>query len=148
MKIDKLNMFYITIIFWVGLDLLTKIIAFKYLQNQINIFSDLVFLKYSENTGIAFSIQIPYLKYITIILIFGIFYYYFLEKKILKNLKLLDLSFWLILAWAIWNWIERLFNSKVIDFIWIKYFSVFNLADIFITIWAIIYLYILFKNKK
>jgi signal peptidase II len=81
-------------------------------------------------------------------LIIGIFYYYIKEKKLYKNKFLTDLSFWLILAWAIWNWYERLFNKKVIDFIWVKYFSVFNLADSFITIWAIIYLYILFKNKK
>jgi len=141
-------MFYLIIIIWIILDLFTKNLAFKYLQENINIFSDFLYLKYVENTGVAFSTQIPGLKYLTIILIIAIFYYYFSEKKNLKNNNLLDLSFWLILAWAIWNWIERIFNEKVIDFIWVKYFSIFNLADSFITIWAILYLYILFKNKK
>jgi len=160
-------MFYIIIIIWVVLDLFTKNLAFKYLQEQVSILSDFLYLAYHENTWIAFSMELPFIKYFTIILIIWIFYYYFLERKQIcspfllskrkdsgmsyekrKYLFLLDLSFWLILAWAIWNWIERIFNEKVIDFIWVKYFSVFNLADSFITIWAIIYLYILFKNKK
>ena len=114
----------------------------------MNILWDFLYLQYVENTGVAFSTQIPGLKYLTIILILWVFYYYFLERKKIKNKKLLDLSFWLVLAWAIWNWIERIFNEKVIDFIWVNHFSVFNLADSFITIWAILYLYILFKNKK
>ena len=141
-------MFYVIIIIWIILDLFTKNLAFEYLQQKVNIFWDLLYLQYFENTWVAFSTQIPGLKYLTVLLIIGVFYYYFSEKKTIKNNHLLDLSFWLILAWAIWNWIERILEWKVIDFIWVKYFSVFNLADSFITIWVIIYLYILFKNKK
>jgi signal peptidase II len=141
-------MFYLIVIAWVVLDLFTKNLALNNLQDQISIFGDFLFLKYVENTGVAFNIQLPGLKYLTIILIIWVFYYYFSERKKEENLKLLDLSFWLILAGALWNGYERLLNEKVIDFIWVKYFSVFNLADMFISIWAIIYLYTLFKNKK
>jgi len=141
-------MFYLIIIIWVILDLFTKNLALAYLQDKINILWDFLYLQYFENTGIAFSTQIPWLKYFTVFLIIWIFYYYFKEVKNTKNKKLLDLSFWLILAWAIWNWIERIFYWKVIDFIWVKYFSVFNLADSFITIWAILYLYLEFSKKK
>jgi len=140
-------MFYLIIIIWIILDLFTKNLALKYLQDRLNILWDFLYLQYTENSWVAFSTQIPWLKYLTIILIIAIIYYYFSEKKKIKNNNLLDLSFWLILAWAIWNWIERIFNGKVIDFIWVKYFSVFNLADSFITIWAIIYLYILLKKN-
>ena len=138
-------MFYLIIIIWVFLDLFTKNLAFNGLQEKVNVLWDFLYLQYFENTGIAFSTQIPGLKYLTILLIIWIFYYYFLEKKNIKNKKLLDWSFWLILAWAIWNWIERVFNWYVIDFIWVKYFSVFNLADSFITIWAVIYLYLILQ---
>ena len=141
-------MFYIVIIIWVIIDLFTKNLALSHLQEKVDIFWDFLFLKYAENTWVAFSIQISWIKYLTIILIIAVFFYYFSEKKTLKNNYLLDLSFWLILAWAIWNWYERMFNEKVIDFIWVKYFSIFNLADSFMTIWAIMYLYVLFKIKK
>jgi len=141
-------MFYIIIIIWVILDLYSKNLALNSLQDKINILWDFLYLQYVENTWIAFSTQIPALKYLTILLIVWVFYFYFKQRKNTKNKKLLDLSFWLILAWAIWNWIERILNWKVIDFIWVKYFSVFNLADSFITIWAILYLYLEFRKIK
>ena len=148
-------MFYIIIITWVILDLTTKSLANIYLQDKINILWDFLYLGFIRNPGIAFWIEIYplLLKIITISLIILIFYYYKWERIKLSTDKekfvwLFDLSFWLILAWAIWNGIERIINSNVIDFIWVKYFSIFNLADSFITVGAIIYIYILYKNNK
>jgi signal peptidase II len=143
-------MFYIIIILWIILDLFTKNLAFLYLQDRINLLWDFVYFQFILNPWIAFGIEIypVLLKVLTISLIIWIYYYYKDEKKTIKQTKLLDISFWLILAWAIWNAIERILNSNVIDFIWVKYFSIFNLADSFITIGAIIYMYILYKNNK
>jgi len=141
-------MFYLILIIWIILDLYSKNLALNFLQEKINILWDFLYLQYVENIGIAFSTQVPYLKFLTIILIIGIFVYYFNERKKEKNKYLLDVSFWLILAWAIWNGIERIFYWKVVDFLWVKYFSVFNLADSFITIWVVLYLYLEFKYKK
>lgn len=139
--------FYITIIIWIFLDLLSKQLAKNLLQENINIIWNYFYLWYIENRWIAFSINIPFLKITTIFLISLIFFYYFKEEK-KKNDKIIDLSFWLILAWALWNWYERIFNSYVVDFIWVKYFSVFNLADSFIFIWALIYLIKFFFTKN
>lgn len=143
-------MFYIVFITWITLDLISKNLAFIYLQDRINILWDFLYLKFILNPWIAFWIEVYplLLKVITISLIILIFYYYKSERKKIKNKKILDISFWLILAWAIWNAVERIFDSQVIDFVWVKYFSIFNLADSFITIGAIIYLYILYKNNK
>ncbi len=127
------------------LDLFSKYLAKIYLQEEVSIFSDIFYLKYVENTGIAFSINIPFLKIVTIILIILIFVYYIKEEKKKKS-KIIDFSFGLILAWAIWNWIERILNSFVIDFLWVKYFSIFNLADSFITIWAILYVLVISRK--
>ena len=142
--------FYTTLLLWLIIDILSKQIAIIYLQNKINILWDFFYLQFILNPWIAFGIKIPLfiLKILTISLIIIIFYYYNNERKKILNKKLFDFSFWLILAWAIWNATERILYSNVVDFIWIKYFSVFNLADSFITIWAIIYIYILYKNKK
>ena len=125
--------FYFTIIFWVLLDLVSKHFADLYLQENINLISDFLYLWYVENKWIAFSINIPFLKIVTIILILWIFYYYFTEEK-KKDDKIM----------------ERIVNSFVVDFIWVKYFSVFNLADAFICIWAVIFILKTFlqKNKK
>ncbi len=140
-------MFYIILIFWIVLDLFTKYLSIEFLQNKINILWDFLYLDLVKNPWIAFWINVPFLKIVTIILIIWIFYYYIKEEKI-KNSKYIDISFALILSWAIWNAIERIIYSEVTDFIWVKYFSVFNLADSFISIWAILYIYCLYKYNK
>jgi len=147
-------MFYIILIFWIILDFITKNLANTYLHNKVSILWDFFYMQYAENTWIAFSIQIPsfLLKVLTLTLIIAIFYYYKTEKKKISSQEnqnlLLDISFWLILAGAVWNAIWRILHSYVIDFIWIQYFSVFNIADICISIWAILYIYILMKNPN
>lgn len=142
--------FYITLIIALAVDTITKLSAQIFLSEKINLLWDFVFLQYILNTGIAFSIQVPtlILKTLTIVLIIGIFYYYKTEKKIYKNNKILDISFWLILWWALWNAYERVMYEQVIDFLWVKYFSIMNFADIFISLWAILYIYFIYKNSK
>ncbi len=143
-------MFYIWIFFLVFLDLFTKFIAKNDLLVSKNIVGDFLYLKYVENIWIAFSIPITgiVLKILTVVIIWIIFWYYFTEEK-KKNSKIINISFCLVLAGALWNWYERIFNWKVIDFIAVKYFSVFNFADIYISIWVTLYIiYILFLNKK
>lgn len=143
--------FYTTLVSSLILDILSKYLLNNILTEKISIFWDFVYLQLIKNDWIAFWININtyLLKVLTIVLIIWIFYYHKIEKKKYKDdEKLINLSFWLILGWAIWNAIHRIFYSEVIDFIWIKYFSVFNLADSFITIWAWIYIYIIYKNNK
>jgi len=152
-------MFYYTLIIWLILDFLSKYFSVIYLQKQINIFWDYIFLKQVYNPWIAFWIEVPksLLKIWTILLIIWIFWYYRVELKEEKtkiqqggfshlSTKYLDFSFWLIISGAIWNAYERVFNEKVIDFVWVKYFSIFNLADSFITIWAMILIYYYYKK--
>lgn len=145
----KKHIFTITIVSWIILDLFTKNLAFLFLQERINILWNFIYLEHVLNNWIAFSIQLNLvlLKIITISLIIWFFYYYFKEEKIKKN-TIIDIAFWLILGWAIWNWIERVLNENVIDFIWVSYFSVFNLADSFIFIWVCLYLTDLYIIKK
>ncbi|MDD4151943.1 MAG: signal peptidase II [Candidatus Gracilibacteria bacterium] len=145
-----------TIIISIILDLYTKFLAKINLEETIFLVKDFIYLKYIENPGIAFSIGITgiFLKLITIALITGIFIYYFKYEKLKKN-KLIDLSFGLILGGAIANRYERIFNSYVIDFVGIKYFAIFNLADTILTIGVILYLidslsfsYLIGESKK
>ena len=142
--------FYTSLILSLIIDTVTKLSAQTYLTEKINILWDFVFLQYILNTWIAFSIQLPtiLLKTLTIVLIIGIFIYYKTERKQIKNTKIFDISFWLILWWALGNAYERIRHEQVIDFLWIKYFSIMNFADIFISLWALLYIFILYKNNS
>ncbi len=135
------------IIILIFFDYLSKIYAFKLLASKkIDLLSDFIYLELHKNKWIAFSIEIPFLKFITFIIIFVLVYYYLKYEKS-KNNKYLNLSYILIISGALWNAWERFFLWEVTDFIWIRFFSVFNLADIYISIWIIIYLIIIVLKK-
>ncbi len=142
-------MLYITIIISIISDLLSKYLFSTNLQNKINIIWDFLYLEVAKNTWIAFSINLwtIFLKILTLFLIILIFVYYFKEER-KKHSKLIDLWYWLVIWWAIWNWFERIFNWFVIDFIWVKHFAIFNFADSFIFIWVCILLFINYRKVK
>jgi len=142
--------FYIPFIITVLLDWITKILASSYLTDKISLVWNFVFLEFIQNSWIAFSIPVPYtlLKILTIVLIIVIFYYYKSERKTAIHTKPLDISFGLILGWACGNAFERVFHWKVVDFLWIQNFAIFNIADIAISIGAITFIYYSFFQNK
>jgi len=127
-------------------DTVTKYLAENYLQGQIEIIPSLISFEYAKNIWIAFSIPLTWLllKVITIALIFGIFWYYWKHES-KRNSILINLSYTLIFAWALWNAWERIFRWYVTDFISVEYFAIFNLADSYITLGAIWLLYYYYK---
>jgi signal peptidase II len=122
----------------IGLDALTKYFALEYFQQKMEIIPNILSLVYAQNTGIAFSIPLEWflLKVVTLALIFWIFYYYWKHES-QKNNKILHISFALIFAWALWNAWERIFIGYVTDFISLQWFAIFNLADSYISLWAV-----------
>ncbi len=145
--------FYSSVIISIILDWISKFLSESFLVNKkISIIYDFFTLQLSKNSWIAFSIPIEWivLKIITVTIICWILFYYFkFEDR--KNNAFIQAWYGLIIGWAIWNAIERIFIWKVTDFINIKYFAIFNFADIFINIWVIILLLLscfLWMNQK
>ena len=125
-------------------DQAVKWLAGAYLR-QPAMFTSWFELGYRENTGIAWSIQLPYplllaLNFILIALFFWFAFKYFDFKK-----RLTQLTVVLITAGACGNIIDRLAKGFVVDFISVWIWPVFNLADIFLT--AGIFLILLFYAK-
>ena len=95
-----------------------------------------------HNTGIAFGlfknhgvvfIVIPIIA--IILLIYNIFYYKSNEEKLSR---IYIIAFSMILAGAIGNLIDRIAFGYVIDFIDLRVWPVFNIADSAITVGAVI----------
>ena len=152
---------YLIPIIIIIIDQVTKILIFKNipLNNEVSIFGDILIFQHIQNEGVAFGISLGNLKLlifiITIIMIFfisGIF----LKSIQDKSLDRYPLSF--ILGGAIGNIIDRGISfysdhySGVIDFIKIgfngKYWYVFNIADIAITLGVIIFFIIEINKYK
>ncbi|MFA5917538.1 MAG: signal peptidase II [Candidatus Gracilibacteria bacterium] len=135
------------IIILIFFDYLSKYYAYKLLASKkIDLLSNFIYFELYKNKGIAFSMNLPFIKIITIIIIGAILYYYIKYERS-KNNKFLNISYILIISGALGNARERIFLGEVTDFIGVKFFSVFNLADIYISIGIILYLIIIVLKK-
>lgn len=99
---------------------------------------------YICNKGIAFGIDIPEKLIWTLSLIVIFSFIILLFRKTLRKKPFLLA---LILAGALSNLIDRLYFSCVIDFIDLKFWPVFNLADIYITVSVIMLLYLNLNHR-
>ncbi|MDD2917084.1 MAG: signal peptidase II [Candidatus Gracilibacteria bacterium] len=132
------------------LDQFSKYSAEHFLAGQkIHLIGDFLTLSFVKNTGIAFSFPIEgiILKILTVTLIAGICWYY-LRHETLKKLIATRLAYTLILSGAVSNGFERVFIGSVTDFIGVKYFAIFNFADIFISIGAFMLFIIYYKHER
>lgn len=138
-----------------ALDRLSKVLAQTYLapKGSVPLIKDALHLSYHTNTGAAFSIFKEHTFYLSIIsilavIVFGVYLYTDLSKN---GTSLLSISLAMIIGGTIGNFYDRFFNGYVVDFIDFRLinFAVFNLADSFITVGAILMIiYVLFLEKK
>lgn len=130
-----------------SLDRIFKHFSF-YLLEEKSIIGNLIKFVFVPNKFISFSIPVggKYLLYfIFFILIFLFFYAVFLvfKKRINEFLGI----FCLFLG-AFSNFFDRVKYSFVIDYIDLKYFAVFNLADILIFLATIYLFFYYYKQGK
>ena len=152
---------YLLIIFIVFVDQISKILIklnlLKY--HTISILGDFLNFTYVENRGIAFGIDTSefhlLIVFLTLLAIFGLFYYRYTAALEYEKLPLL-----FIVGGAIGNAIDRILvlipslgYEGVIDFIDVgigpyRWF-IFNMADTFITLGVILYFILNYNfNKK
>ena len=136
------------------IDLLSKLLIIK----QGNVIFEKVLIKdffslnLTKNTGAAFSFLTGYpwiFIIIGLVVIVMLIRYLIYEKK-LGNLEIIAYS--LLLGGISGNFIDRIINGYVIDFLSFKifgyYFPVFNFADTFIVIGAIILVINMLRSEK
>jgi len=134
-------------------DQISKFLAVSKLQpiGSYELFPNVLHLTYVENTGAAFSMlsgKTTLLIVLPIVVCAAIGY--FLIRGYIKN-AIEKWSLVLILSGAVGNVIDRIFRGAVVDFFEIKLFkfAIFNVADIFVTIGAVLlFVYILFLADK
>ncbi len=144
----KRTVFWLIIaVFFVVFDRFFKSLAINgFLDNKINLIKDWFGLQFVANSGIAFSLPLSgdFLSVLIIFVVFVLVFYllYFVKKNERKNVILLTF----LLFGAISNLVDRLRFGFVVDYLDLKYFTVFNLADIMIV--SAITLFILNNFKK
>ena len=136
----------------VALDQMSKNWAEEVLtKGEIPLIKNVLYLRYTENTGVAFSMFSDnrwILVGITAIMIAAVLAF-FLSGKVTSKSELFSLS--LILAGGVGNLIDRISLGYVIDFIDVRliHFAIFNVADMCITVGAILLCAaVLWEDKK
>lgn len=150
LKWRQYRMFIVSAISWLAIDLLTKYYLLNAGAHKIVLLDNFLYLNLQKNTGIAFGIQIGYLiQIIASVFILGLLIYfgfkYLLPQK--RNSFLNQFLLGIIAGGAIGNLVNRIHLGAVIDFIVLKPFPVFNIADIGITLGLIILFFLTYKTN-
>lgn len=134
-------------------DQLTKWLAVHNLMDKnISLISGVLELHYLENRGAAWGMlenQTWFLILIPI-LVMGAIIYGYMSLPPHRHYTLLRFSLVLLAAGATGNFIDRIFNHYVVDFIYVSIinFPVFNIADCYVCIASACILYcIIIKHK-
>lgn len=120
----------IIIIFFVVLDRFLKFLSINhYFDQPINIFKNIFTLNFIENYNIAFSLPLKgiFLNIIIILIIFFLIRY--LSFSLSKKETWSAIFLLAIILGALSNLTDRLKYGFVIDYLDLKYFTVFNLSD-------------------
>ena len=136
-------------------DQLTKQLARVYLKGQddVILIRGVLQLHYLENNGAAFSMltgRMLFFYIITPIFCAAVVYFWIklpADRKYLPMMYVLDF----IVAGAVGNYIDRVANRQVTDFIYFSLinFPVFNVADIYLTVSiAVLLVLIIFKYNE
>lgn len=142
-------MIFIIVTSVILLDQITKFLAAKFLQlnTPVPLIKNLLNLTLVHNRGAAFGFFQNQLFLFVLISLFAIgLILYNLRNK--KNSIILKLSLSLILGGSVGNLIDRLRFGFVIDFLDLRIWPVFNIADSVITIAALVLSWELLFNKN
>ena len=121
------------------------------IKGEISVIEHVLYLKYTENTGVAFSMFSDnrwVLIGVTSIMLVAVLAF-FLSGKVTEKLEIFSLS--LLLSGGVGNLIDRISLGYVIDYIDVRIinFAIFNFADICICVGAfLLCVAVYFSDKK
>lgn len=132
-----------------SLDRLSKyFVSQNILLNQsLPVIKNIFHLTLIHNTGAAFGIFKNHNYLFIFISILAILFIYLQSRKEKSTEMILKVSLALISSGTIGNLIDRIYFGYVIDFLDLRIWPVFNIADSSITIGAILLGYSLLKSK-
>lgn len=139
----KVALGFFMAIFFITLDRLLKIISLK--QFNFVLISDFLKFNFVKNYFIAFSIPLSgnILNYLILLIIVILIYYLLINRN---NSPAITVAFLFITLGAASNLFDRFVYGYVIDYLSLKWFTVFNIADIMIV--CSIFFLLIFEYKK
>ena len=144
---NKMALLYIIAIFFISIDRFLKLF-FSSSKETFTLINDYLTLHYVENYYIAFSLPVPPLLIKYLSLLIAITVVYFFVKHIKAKQYFFSFLLFILILGSFSNIYDRFVYGFVIDYIDLKYFAVFNIADSLIFISIILIIYELFSIDK
>lgn len=157
MGVVRLFIYYAIAAVVIILDQLTKWLVVKNMElgEKVSVIDPYIALFSHRNKGAAWGMlegQMWFFFIVTVVVIGGIVYYFHKEAK---DYPLFAISLMLLLGGAIGNFIDRMVNGEVVDFISILIpiinydFPIFNIADAALTVGVVLLIiHIILDEKK
>ena len=140
MKKSNIILVVILVSVLLGLDLLLKYLVSTYLTT-VNIINNFFSLTYVLNDGAAFSLFASRTYLLILIALICLFFIIYELKNNLDD-RVLSIGYSLVLAGLLGNFLDRLMDGYIIDYLSFKIFTynfpIFNFADILIVAGIII----------
>lgn len=154
-KYVRINLlFALLFVLLVAIDRITKNLALHSLRgNEIELIPGVFSLHYLENPGAAWGMlpNATWLFAIITIVVLAAMIYVYGKLPLNRQYHLMRFTLILLSAGAIGNFIDRILWRYVVDFLYFKYinFPVFNVADCYVCVAAVLLLYcLLFRYKE
>ena len=156
-RMKKIVRYSLNLLILVLLDQLSKTYLISYLKTKPHFILEILpFLDfvYVWNYGISFGLFKQYYQYSNYVLLFlnSFIVIYLINMLIKSESKLSIYGLNLIIGGAIGNLIDRIIRGAVFDFIYFNHqefaFPAFNIADSFISIGAVLFIYNNFFKKN
>lgn len=122
-----------------------KEIVMRFLMHDIQLIEGFAKLTYSQNEGVAFGLQLPFILQVFLVPVLLIGGFYLVTKHLKLDSVFVQIVVGAIAGGAISNYVDRILHGYVIDYMKIWIWPVFNLADIAITVGIL--LIVLFYGK-
>lgn len=139
-KKSNIILVVILVIVLLGIDLLLKYLVSTYLTT-VNIINNFFSLTYVLNDGAAFSLFASRTYLLILIALICLFFILYELKNNLDD-RVLSIGYSLVLAGLLGNFLDRLMDGYIIDYLSFKIFTynfpIFNFADILIVVGIII----------
>jgi len=151
LKLQQYRVFILSAIAWLAIDLAIKYYVVHANLSRFILIKNFFYLSLQTNKGVAFGIHLGYaFQLIISILILSLLIYvgfkYILALK--RNSFINQFLLGIIIGGALGNLFNRVYLGYVIDYIILKPFPVFNVADIGITLGLIILFLTTYKTDE
>jgi len=131
------------------LDQLTKFMALWFLKpiTNIQILPNIFHLSFVENTGIAFGLFQGHPEILTLLITVSVLCLFICARFFVNQPLSHKLAYSFILGGSFGNWVDRIRFEHVIDFLDFRIWPVFNIADSFITMGVIFFVWFALRGR-